>query len=72
MSEFVTVQEMIDRIKDIACRHYDGKVFDKDVAALWDMNHITLASAKKRNHPPLSSILKFCHRTGIDPMKILF
>lgn len=72
MSEFVSVAEMIERIKDISCKHYDGKVFDKDVAALIDVHHLALANLKKRNRPPLSHILKFCKRVGIDPMKILF
>ena len=72
MDEFVTVSEMIDRIKDVACKHVDGIVFDYHVADLLKIRDIGLASAKKRNHPPLKHILKFCYRTGLDPMKILF
>lgn len=71
-SQFVTVEEMIERIKDIACKAYDGKIFDKDVAVHLDVSHYALASAKKRNQPPLKKILFFCNRTGVDPMKILF
>ena len=52
MEEFVPFAEMIERIKDISCRHYDGKVFDKDVASLLDVHHLTLATLKKRNSPP--------------------
>lgn len=72
MDEFVTVSEMIDRIKDVACKHVDGIVFDYYVADLLRMQSLALASAKKRNLPPLKQILLFCNRTGLDPMKILF
>lgn len=72
MDQFVTVEEMIERIKDIASKNYEGRVFDMDVAALLRMGYQALASAKKRNAPPIKKILFFCQRTGVDPMKILF
>lgn len=72
MDQFVTVEEMIERIKDIASKNYEGRVFDMDVAALLRMGNQALASAKKRNAPPIKKILFFCQRTGVDPMKILF
>lgn len=71
-SSFATVSEMIERIKDVACVHHKGKVFDMDVAALLRMGNLALASAKKRDAPPIKQILFFCNRTGIDPMRILF
>lgn len=73
MEEFVSVKEMIERIKIIVVPYCDnGIVFQKDVAILLHIDQLTLATMKKRNRPPLSNILKFCKRLGIDPIKILF
>lgn len=74
MDEFVSVEEMIDRIKDIASIHINKSVYDMDIAALLGINHLTMSSYKKRNQtrPFLPYIIKFAYRTGIDVMKILF
>lgn len=72
MDEFVTTSEMVERIKQLAKNHIDGKVFDNHVAGLLRMSDMTLATVKKRDKPPLKEIIMFYHRTGVDPMKILF
>lgn len=72
MDELVTTSEMVERIKQLIKNKIDGKVFDYDVAGLLHMSGMNLATAKKRNKPPLEQILRFCYRTGLDPMKILF
>lgn len=74
MDQFVSVEEMIDRIRCIAEKHHKSRIFDRDIAALLRLEDDALAQIKHRNSnkniiPP---ILKFCYRTGLDPMKILF
>lgn len=71
-NEFVTVEEMMERVKDIVCKAYKGKVFDKDVAIHLDIDHMRLATNKKRNTMPFKEVLVFCKRMNYDPMKLLF
>lgn len=74
MEEFVTVSEMIERIKLLICSKCDKYPMQIDVAIELEIDHITLASIKKRNSTRviLPPIIKFCLRIGADPMKILF
>jgi hypothetical protein len=71
-NEFVNTEIIIDRIAAILEPHSQERVYDKEVSAVLRIHPVTLAAKKKRNSPPIKEILLFCHRTGLDPMKILF
>ena len=73
MDEFATTKEMIERIKDILSPFYpDKKIMRKHVAEVLKMSTDTLNGRVYNGSPPVDNIVKFCRRTGVDPMKIIF
>ncbi|MDP3290638.1 MAG: hypothetical protein Q8M43_01250 [Sulfuricurvum sp.] len=71
MDDIVTVEEMIERIKDYLSPHTQKCPQDQDVAGVLRINVRNLATMKKRNKIPFKEVILFCKRTGLDPMKIL-
>ena len=59
MRDFISVIEIL---KAYIAKQKEGKVLDKDVAALLGMSQARLATLKKRNTLPYESILLFCKR----------
>lgn len=72
--EFVCHDEIIERIKDIVSRHNGGAiVFDADIEEILRIPKNRLGYVKARSSKTLYiDVLKFCARTGLDPMKLLF
>ena len=71
--EFISTREMVERIKDVLSKHKKEKrVFDGDVAGVLRMTQDALATRINRDSPPISEILLFCNRTGLDINKIVF
>lgn len=72
--DFVTVEELIERIKDrLSKRVGERYVFDHDVATALGVKAQILANAKYRNSNTniLEPVLKYCVREGIDPIALL-
>jgi len=70
---FVSVEEMIERLKDFLSPYIKGRgVYDKDVAIQLSISNIYLATLKKRNKMPVKEVVLFCRTFDLDPMKILF
>jgi len=74
VDEFVTTNEIIERIKDvISTKIGNKKVFDYDVADLLNIPIKSFGCVKKRGYPNFYlEVIKMCARTGLDPMKLLF
>lgn len=72
--DFVTVEELIERIKDkLSCRVGERCVFDHDVAIALGIKRRLLANAKHRNNNTklLEPVLKYCMKENIDPIALL-
>ncbi len=72
--DFVTVEELIERIKDkLSKRVGERCVFDHDVAIALGIKIHILANAKHRdsNTKLLEPVLKYCIREKIDPLALL-
>lgn len=72
--DFVTVEELVERIKDkLSCRVGERCVFDHDVAIALGIKIHILANAKHRNSNTklLEPVLKYCMKENIDPIALL-
>lgn len=71
--EFVSHDEIINRIKDIVSRNKEGIVFDADIEIIVGVPKNGLSKIKSRGSKNFYiQVLKLCARTGLDPMKLLF
>lgn len=71
-NRIVTVAELIDRVKELIQDKCDGKVRQIDVAIWLQIDHILLATLKKRNSMPFANVLSFCKDIGADPFQLLY
>lgn len=72
--DFVTVEELVERIKDRLSREVGERcVFDHDVAIALGIKIHILANAKHRNSNTklLEPVLKYCMKEDIDPIALL-
>lgn len=74
VDEFVSHDEIIERIKDIVSRNNGGaRVFDADIEGILRLPKNHLGCVKARTSKTLYiDVLRLCARTGLDPMKLLF
>jgi len=74
VDEFVSHDEIIERIKDIVSRNNGGgRVFDADIEGILKLPVNYLGTVKARESKTLYiDVLRLCARTGLDPMKLLF
>ncbi len=65
--------EVLGRIKDIISSEVGSKkVYDKDVAQILGIHHLTLATMKTRGKIPYEQILSFCAKRKISVNWLLF
>ncbi len=72
MTNINTFKEISENIKDLISPYHDGKIFNKQVAAILQIDEINFANMIKRNSIPYQSILDFCCRIDEDPRKIFY
>lgn len=67
------LKEIMDKIKDIISTEIgQKKVFDKDVADILGINHLTFATMKTRQKIPYEQILNFCAKRKISINWLLY
>lgn len=72
MDAFVSTREMVERIKDELSRHLkDNEPKDWHVAGVLRISDANLASRIYRDSPPITEILLFCSRCGLNPLDIV-
>jgi len=68
-----TIVEILESMKDILSNEINGKkIYDKDLAKSLGINHLTLATMKKRGKVPYDKILDFCAKRKISINWLLY
>ncbi len=68
-----SVNEIFESLKDIISEEIGSKmVYDKDLAMFLGINHITLATMKKRGKIPYDKVLDFCAKRKISINWLLY
>jgi len=68
-----TIVEIFESMKDILSNEINNKkIYDKDLAKSLGINHLTLATMKKRGRVPYDKILDFCAKRKISINWLLY
>lgn len=65
------MEDIIEIIKDVLSKEINGKVFDKHVAEVLNINALNLATMKKRGKIPFENIVEFTSEYNLDLNMVL-
>lgn len=68
----VQFEDILERMKDVICHDSGGKVYDKNVAHVLEIDPGALAKLKHHNRIPYDAVTGFCIERSISVNWMLF